>query len=458
VFFQSPLYSYLLAGWIALFGWSVWGLALVQVALVLGAVGLARGLLRHFRVPPRGRLLALAVLLAYPLLPFYAAMLHKTAVELALHVLVLYAGVRLLASPEPAVARWALGFGLACGLTALVRATFVLVAPLALMLLGPRRRRAALLLLAGCLPPLAWAVAHNARVTGEWGLLSTNAGYTLYLGNNRGNPEGTRLWAPGISNNPLREEASSHAFAERVAGRPLGPREANRVFLAEVLGFARQAPAEFVRMQLRKLYWYLHHEELPDNECYRCLAAEATLLGRSPLDWRWVVLLILPALGALALDWRRAGGAPRDEAFLVAYAGLLAATLVVFYPSSRLRAGHVPVWIVLVAVGLSRVPGLLQHRAGGRRLAIGLALGILLVPGLFMAFRPPIDLHPDPHLVQTAHLYLDLGGLDPAEHTARRIRTPATRQAVLDAIAARRGGAPPGAPYLLGPVIPRRLP
>ena len=78
VFFQTPLYSYLLAAWLRAFGWSVWAIVTIHMILGVGVLVMVLALLRHFRVGPRLTYATLAFTALYPLFPFYAAMLHKS--------------------------------------------------------------------------------------------------------------------------------------------------------------------------------------------------------------------------------------------------------------------------------------------------------------------------------------------------------------------------------------------
>src|SRR5207247_6170726 len=167
-------------------------------------------------------------------------------------------------------------------------------------------------------------------------------------------------------------------------------------------------PRIFWQAQLFKIYWYAHREELPDNECYACVVADTVLLKYAILDWRWVVVFILPALAGLLLAWARARRVASDELFLVLYAIGLAVTVLTFYVSSRYRIGHVPVWIVLVAVGLDRGIALVGRASGGwRRPATWLLLGLLLLPGVWMAGKPLPRYSPDLWTVRVVLLYLD---------------------------------------------------
>lgn len=292
IFFQSPLYSYLIAVWIKLFGWHVWALVILQWALLLCSIFLFYRILLHFKVGLRLRLILLGFVFIYPLLPFYAVMLHKTSLEMFLHVLVMYLGVKLLGADCARRRIAAVVFGFVCGLAALVRSTFQAVPILAALLVKKPRAAAVLLLLAAFVLPVSWGIWHNYRGAGELVPLQTSFGYTLYLGNNPSNPNGVNVLVPGISNNPLKEESSSNAFAEKAAGRKLGIEEVNDFYTAKVRTFISDSPKVFFKTILKKLYWYLHREELPDNECFGCMRKDFAAFSYNPLNWGWLVIFV----------------------------------------------------------------------------------------------------------------------------------------------------------------------
>src|SRR5262245_47517039 len=72
VFFQSPLYSYLVAGFLKVFGWRPVALIALQWLCVLLVPLLLLATLRRLAVDVRVSLAVVAFALFYPLLPYYA--------------------------------------------------------------------------------------------------------------------------------------------------------------------------------------------------------------------------------------------------------------------------------------------------------------------------------------------------------------------------------------------------
>ena len=456
VFFQSPLYSYLLAGVLRVAGWPVWPLVIAQVLMMLLVARLVERTLELLEVRPALRLGILGVALFYPLYPYYASQLHKTALEILLYALVMYLGTALLAGERPRARHLGLAaaFGLACGLAALTRATFQAVA-LVPCLLVPRQRLATLLaVLLGFLAPFGWASVHNYRGAGQWVPLQTSFGFTLFLGNNPWNPQGAQLLVPGLSNRPLEEEASSRAYAEQRSGRALTVAQVNDFFVARVLDFARNHPAAFLSAQAHKLYWYLHREELPDDDCYRDSFAEAPALGWNPLGWGWVAAFALPALSLVACSWKWRGRCPPAELFAVLLPLVFLALAMLFYISSRLRVGHVAPWLPVLGLGFEQL-----LRSGRQRAATLLVVVCLaLLPGLAMALTPELQYPPDETRTKRVRLLLDLGLFDEAQRQIHLLADPSLRQEYQDHLQTLRALPDPSLRprYLLSPRIPQR--
>lgn len=453
LWFQSPLYSYLLAGLIRSFGWSVPAVVCLQAMLGLGAAVLLERTLVLLEVPRPARLALFAVALFYPLLPFYAAITHKTSVEIFLTAAILWTGVRLCAAGGwPLLG--ALLFGFACGAGSLVRSTFQAVVVFPALLARGRRAAVLLAALAGAAPWLAWGIAHNSLAAGELLPVQTSPGFNLYMGNNPGNPLGEQVLPPELSVVPLEEEASARAHAEARWGRPLRPSEVDAFYRSEVLAYVRERPGQFLATMGRKLVNYLHHQELADNERYSYLAPAAPLMWSNPLGWGLVMAAAFPALGWTVAGWIRTRRVPAAEAFAVGLALFLMATLVLFFVTSRLRVGHLTPWLAVVGIGVRHFAGMWSGRRGPA-LALGAAL---LAPALGLALLQVPGYHPDEALTKTALIYHDLQQFDRAEWVAGRIEDPALRESVLERIEESRRAPERFRPELLSPIIPRRLP
>lgn len=450
LWFQSPLYSYLLAGMIRTLGWSIPVLVACQVLLGLGAGVLLERTLVLLQVTRAARLALFAFLLFDPLLPFYAAFTHKTSLEIFLTAAVLWTGVRLAAAGG-----WPLGsallFGFTCGTAALVRSTFQAVVALPAVLSRGRRLAVLGAAVAGAAPALLWGVAHNSLAAGELLPIQTSLGFNLYMGNNPGNPLGEQVLPPELSVVPLQEEGTARAWAESQQGRSLRPSQVDAFYRLQVLDYAREQPGRFLATLGRKAVNYLHRQELADNERYSFLAPSAPLMWRNPLGWGFVMAAAFPALGWIVAGWARRRSVPPSEAFPVLLAVFLALTLVIFFSNSRLRVGHLAPWLAVVGLGWRY---LAEMWSGWRRPALALG-AVLLVPGLLLVVLPVPGYHSDEAWTKTALIYHDLRDLERARDAAGRIEDSELRQSVLDRLEETRRAPERFRPELLSPTIPR---
>lgn len=449
LFFQSPLYSYLLAGFLKVFGWNVWGIVTLQCAMGLGAAVLLERTLALLEVPRPVRLGLFAFALLDPIFPFYAAQLHKTSLEILGSALVLYLGVRSLKEPGP---WWSAAFGLACGAATLVRSTFLAVLALPPLVARGRRLAALLAVLAGAAAPVLWAVAHNSQAAGEVLPVQTSMGFNLYLGNNPWNPYGEQVPPPGLNVLPLEEEEGARAFAEQQEGRTLRPSEVNAFYVRQVLRYVAEDPRAFLSALGWKMFAYLHREEAADNERYSYLAPASPLMWYNPLGWGWVATAALPALGLTVAGWWRRRETPAPEAFCVALALFLAATLVAFFVTSRLRVGHVTVWLAVIGIGSRYLA------ASAHQLFTAALVALLAMPGLVLAGWPSRPYDADEMLLKTSALYLDLGDVERSIFVAEQVESRELRESMYRIILEKKESPSLARPELLSPLIPPRLP
>ncbi|MBI1853830.1 MAG: hypothetical protein HYR85_26130 [Planctomycetes bacterium] len=438
-----------------LVGWHVWVIVIIQWIGLLAIQALVYRTLVWLDVAKPIRLGALAFVVFYPLFPYYAAMLHKTALEICLHALVLALGVRVLVDEGASWRGIALAalFGLSCGFAALVRATFQAFAVLPCLFLRGRRVARIASIAVGFLVPFGWAQLHNWRGAGEWVPLQTSFGFTLFLGNNPWNTEGAQMLVPGLSNRPLEEEASSKEFAEKAAGKSLTTSEVNAFFVERVKEFITSQPGLWLHSQWRKLFWYAHREELPDDDCYRCLAEDAPTLAANPLGWGWIALFALPAMALVVASWFWEKRVSRASIFAIVYALGLLAVLMVFYISSRLRVGHAIPWIVVIALGFDAVRRHWSARLG----TVFVIAAVTLAPGAWLLSQPVPVYPPDETTLKLCWIYNDLDRFTEATVAAQRLEDRGRRAAMLQMIAdLRRDTDPARKRHLVSAVIPLR--
>ncbi len=103
---------------------------------------------------------------------------------------------------------------------------------------------------------LAPVAARNAALGGGPTLTSLRGGVNFYIGNN---PEADGTYRPLVPGKqiPRYEQSEPRRLAEAALGRPLTPREVSGYWLGRSLRWAREEPAAFLALQLRKLrrFW-----------------------------------------------------------------------------------------------------------------------------------------------------------------------------------------------------------
>lgn len=382
VFYQEPLYPYVLGAAYRLFG------ARPLVAYVLNALLEAAGLALLHRVTrrvfgARAALLALLLGATYGLFLFHVVQVAKSSLDLLLAAALLLAFARADASGGDAAGRarrW-LVVGLLAGLGCLNRGNLLLAVPLLAAraaLQRPRGRGAATAagaLLIGVALPIAPVTARNALVGNDLVLTTAHGGFNLYLGNSE-RADGTSKRVPLVRENPEYEPDDAREVASRAAGRPLRQSEVSAWWARRAVAWVAAHPGEAVRLYARKVHLLATATELPDSVDPRFVARGVPLLAG---PWTtYGIVLPLAALGfALARRDRRAAG---PLLFLLA---AVAASLLPFYVFARYRLPLVP--LLLPAAGFALASLAAAARARDRRALVGL----LLVPAVLLLGIPP---------------------------------------------------------------------
>ena len=368
-FWQPPLYPHFLAALYALFEPSFTLPRLVQAALGATLCLLIFRLGRIFS--PAVGYLAAGLAACYGPFIFFEAELLPPALALVLNLLALWA---LLWATEGRPQRLLLP-GFLFGLAALCVANVLAFVPVAaLWLVWVRRSRlvgvAALLL--GTALAVAPVTLRNYYVSGDWVLISYNAGLNFYIGNNACYDETVAI-QPG----PAWLELTARP---RVEAGVTQPSAQSRFFFAEAWDFMRHQPFAYLKLLLYKLYLFWHGDEIGRNQDLYFAREYALLL--QVLLWKYGVafpfgLLAPLALVGLGLSYRN-GLLRRPEPLLLAlFAGAYMLTVVAFFISARYRLPVVPILLIFAAYG-GRELYLLWQRGAYRDLLIGCGAAFLL--------------------------------------------------------------------------------
>jgi 4-amino-4-deoxy-L-arabinose transferase-like glycosyltransferase len=370
VFYQDPLYPYLMALVYKLTGARVVHVLLAQVAASATSVYLTFRLAERL-FGPRAAQLAMWAAALYGPAVYYAGKPEKAAFA----ALAVTASLYLLVRAREGTTRHWLAAGALLGLGSLLRGNVLLVAGIAAALVaftplaapGPARRlRAVASLAAGLALVLVPVLLRNRVVGEEWVFTTSQAGANLFIGNNAGNVTGTYAVPHFVRPSPLYEEEDFRRFAEHTVGRALAASEVSRFYVGQVAAWAGREPARFLRLQGTKLLAFLDHWEYPDNWSFYFVRRFSPVIALPLVPYGIVVSL---AVLGLVVVFRR----PRDPArvFFALLVLAYAASVVAFYVFSRYRF---PLAFALVALAAHGALTLWEDAAQRRwrRLLLGI--------------------------------------------------------------------------------------
>ncbi len=396
VFFQAPLYPYLLATLYSIFGRSYDAVYLFQIAFhSIGVYGLYRA---GSRIGGRRLgLVAAALLTGLAVLPFYDVQILKESVAVSVVCLLLWA---LTAAVGERKARpWFLA-GLAAGVLILLRENMLLVLPLlALPALNLASRskngtdkmsgisglQAIAWLVGGIVLVLAPVALRNGWVGGDYLPTTFQGGTNFYIGNN---PEADGTYKPIVAGKqiPVYERQEPIRLAEAAMGRPLTPAEVSSYWLGRSLEWAAEEPIDFLMLQVRKLGMFWRWYEWPDAVDYYFVRQASPILASLPFELGGLILLA--CVGLWQARDRLTGPFFPIVLFIVGWMG----STVIFFIFSRYRLPIAPALALLAAVPLCNAyTAFEQGRARAAMLGALLLGAAVLLPRIAMP-EPRMDL------------------------------------------------------------------
>jgi hypothetical protein len=257
---------------------------------------------------------------------------------------------------------------------------------------------------------IAPVTAHNAVVSRDFVLITSQAGQNFYIGNHRGNLTGTYQAPPFVRPNPHHEQDDMRDEAERRAGRPLSPSECSRFWFGQAFAEIAADTPHAARLLWMKLRLFAGDYEVPDNYSFEYFRRVGSAILRLPLP-SWGVVFPLAACGAFFA--RRNRGAWLLTLVLASYC----ASLALFYMAGRYRMPAVPAVLVLAGGGVVQIADALRARHW-----------VVALPALlFLAVAWPVVYQPVVPHEDLALFRLKLG----IQH-ARRAETERAREIELD--------------------------
>jgi 4-amino-4-deoxy-L-arabinose transferase-like glycosyltransferase len=378
VFYQDPLYPYLLGAVYRFFGYSTVLVRWLQIVLgSLNCVLISEAARRLFG--RRAAWLAGALSAGYGVFIFYEGTLLKEGLSVFLSSLSLLAALWARESRRPLP--WVLA-GLSLGALMLTRGNAVLLAPVVVCWLvvfsrWPARDRLILTggFLAGFFAILCPSAVHNWRAAHDLVLTTSQAGSNFYIGNHPGADGSYMPLVPGRQT-PEYEAQDAKRLAEFALGRTLKPSEVSRYWFHNSLRFILDQPAAWLELLRVKAALFVSGYEIPDVEDYYVVKRFSPVLRLPLLAYAALLPLALAGMVLFIRRWR-------DLFFLYGFALVNALSVIMFYVFSRYRLPSIPPLFAFAAGFLAAAWDWLRARAWARLAAAGLA-----VAGLSWALAP----------------------------------------------------------------------
>jgi tetratricopeptide (TPR) repeat protein len=376
VFYQAPLYPYLLGVVYAIAGRHLLLVRLVQI--VIGAASCALlGAAAARLFGRRAGIIAGMMLALYAPAMFFDGLLQKSVLDVFFVCLALWLmttinaehaeqtehhpSLRVQRVLRSTSSRW-LCLGAAMGALALTRenALVFILAILAWLCFGSpephesripspesRAKRAAVFL-TGLALVLAPVAARNAYVGGGFHVTTSQSGPNFYIGNNA-TSDGTYQALRFGRGAPEYERQDATELAERAVGRTLSPAEVSSYWTDRALDFITSRPGAWLALMARKTALVVNATEMIDTESQEWHAEWSWPLRVGAFAGHFGTLVPLAVLG-LILTW------PMRSRLWVFYAmiGAYAASVVLFYVFARYRYPLVPLLMLFAAAGVAK--------------------------------------------------------------------------------------------------------
>ncbi|MGQ0733419.1 MAG: tetratricopeptide repeat protein [Acidobacteriota bacterium] len=390
VFYQAPLYPYVLGAVYALLGPDPFRARVVQ-AIVGACASVLLGAAAARVFSPRVGLIAGCTLALYAPAIFLDSLIQKSVLDVFFICLMLWLVGGVLASGRTdasgqALGRW-LGLGASLGALALTRENALalvavvagwaltrdwVVARHAAAFRGPWPFARTTLATAGLLLVLGPVAVRNAAVGGELVLTTSQLGPNLYIGNHA-EANGSYVALQEGRGDPAYERQDATDLAERALGRPLSAGEVSAYWRGRAIGFITAQPADWLRVMWRKVVLLASVTEMPDTEAQESHADSSATLKTLGQVGHFGVLLPLAIVGAI-VTW------PRRDRLWVLYAltAGYAASVLVFFVVARYRYPLVPFLILFASAGVVCL-GEFWRRASTKQWALAAASAAVVV-------------------------------------------------------------------------------
>ncbi len=404
-FLLNPLYAYVIAPLVAVFGATPAPVLVLQALLAAATAALAAAAARRWSGPTAAWVAGLAVAFSTALthLDGYVAVSGLAAFLVAATCFACAPAER---EGEPGHGPFACGALL--GLAALARPVVLFALPFVAWLAARRARRpaaAAGVVLAAFGACAALSFARNAAVSGEHVVFTAANGQNVHLGNN---PQGRRLRAMytdefRFAPREMHEDAKFRVAAE--LGREPARSEISDWYAARAWTELREHPWDSAGWYAQKARWFLSPEEPASSADIDYDRKLAPLLALAFVP-TWLIAAF--AVAGVVLCRTRTDLLLGPGAIVAAHA----ASCALAFPLSHYRSPAIPAMAVLAGCGVANVVTALRagstYEARVALLAAGAAAAVGWIP-------PRAAYRQDQLLVNTAVEELQAGERDPAQ-------------------------------------------
>ena len=389
-FYQAPLYPYVMAVLVRVFGPELWPIRLLQMFLGSASCVLVAVAARRFFSYPVG-LIAGLMLAVYPPAIFFDGLIQKTSFSLFFTTALLALVSTQLEPSGPRRWVWMLPAGVALGALVLTRENALILLPVLgawIVMRGdgrPERLRAVASYALGLALVLVPVAVRNLAVSGELLPTTSQLGANFFIGNNA-NADGRYQPLKAGREDARVERQDATALAEADLGRTLTPGEVSRYWLDRSFEYVRSEPRDWAGLMVSKASLLVNAHEIVDTENIEAYADESRWM-RSTSGWfHWGVLgaLALVGLWGTRIEWRRLW-------ILYAMELCLAGSLVLFYVMARYRAPMIPIAIVFAAAGIAELYRSVTARAWSR---VAVSAAIAAIAWTAQSRPLPIETYP----------------------------------------------------------------
>ena len=415
VFYQAPLYPYVLAVLQLILGHDLWAIRVAQLLLSAAACSLIYLAGKRFFSRTTGIVAGVILCFNAPAI-FFGSVIDKTVTDLFLVVLML------------AVVGWAevgkqrigfLAIGVTLGLLALSRENTLIWAAIIPVWLwlhfasesGSRRAQRLGLFFAGLAVVLIPVGLRNYAVGGQFTLTTSQMGPNFYIGNNP-SADGTYASIRLATGEKQFEQAEAQRLAEQAAGHALSAAQVSSYWLGQSLNYIRSQPAAWFGLLWKKWLIVWNVREIEDSDDFYLYRKWSWLLAAFGWINHFGILAPLAAVG-VAATWRQWRRLWLLYALTLSFAGSVA----LFYIFGRYRFPLVP-FLALFAAAAVVESFALSNRQQFKTLAA--LSGVLLLAALFVYW--PVVGRPGPSAPGYTYLangYAKQGKLDDAIYSAQ---------------------------------------